>query len=457
VGDALDLSHKLRIHLVGAGGSGMSAIAEVLLGMGHDVTGSDLHPSAALGRLRSLGARVALGHAPSNVGDADLVAVSSAVGATNDANPEVAEARRLGVPVLRRSEILAAIGRIRRVVAVSGTHGKTTTSAMLALALSEGGLDPSFVVGAPITGVGTGARWGSGEWMVVEADESDGTFLELGAAAAVVTSVEPDHLGHYGSFEALVSAFRAFLERVDGPRVVCADDVVALGLAAETGAATYGTSKDSTYVVETVELRPTGTSFRLSCPEGRALDLSLPAPGLHNALNAAGAATMALQLGVAPDAVRRSLESFPGVARRFQWRGEAGGVTFVDDYAHLPTEVRAALATAKLMSQGRIVCVFQPHRYSRTGDLAGDFAGAFAGADLLAVTEIYSAGETPRPGVSGKLIVDAVLDADPFEQVAWMPDRTSLVAFLRSRLRPGDLCLTLGAGDLTTLPDELLK
>lgn len=451
----LDPSRPRSVHIVGIGGAGMSAIAEVLVAMGHRVTGSDAKDSPVLDRLRQLGMDAHVGHAAENVVGSDLVAVSTAVGADNDDNVEVREAHRRDVPVLRRAEILAAIAATRRVIAVSGTHGKTTTSALLARVLTEAGMHPSFIVGAAISGLGTGARWDTGEWLVIEADESDGTFLELTPRAAAVTSVEPDHLGHYGEFSALVAAFGRFVADVRGPCLVCADDRVASRLAHDAGAPTYGTSDGATFRLTDIDLRADGSSFVLVGPEA-SIELSVPLPGIHNALNAAGAASVALSVGASPDAVARGLAAFAGVARRFEYRGEVGGVTFVDDYAHLPGEVRAALAAARLGSWTRIVCLFQPHRYSRTADLRGDFADAFAAADLLVVTEIYGAGEEARPDVSGKMIVDAVLDADPTRQVAWFPDRPALIEFARSRLRPGDLCITLGAGDLTTLPDELI-
>jgi UDP-N-acetylmuramate--alanine ligase len=423
--------------------------------MGHRVSGSDEQDSPVIARLRQRGISATVGHAAGNVGPVDMVAVSTAVGAGNAENTEVAEALRRGIPVLRRAEILAAVAATRRVVAVSGTHGKTTTSAMLALALIEARMDPGFIVGASISGLGTGAGWGTGEWLVVEADESDGTFLELAPAAAIVTSVEPDHLGHYGGFADLVGAFGRFISDVGEHCLVCADDEVARRLAHDAGALTYGTSDDATFRLTDLVLRPDGSSFTL-LGHGAPLELKLSMPGVHNAVNAAGAASMALLLRAQRESVAASLAAFPGVARRFELRGEADGVTFVDDYAHLPGEVRAALGAARIGPWRRVVCVFQPHRYSRTADLSPDFAGAFELADLLVVTAIYGAGEEPRAGVSGKAIVEAVLDADPSRQVAWFPDRGDLRKFLRARLRPGDLCLTLGAGDLTSLPDELL-
>ncbi|HVM01500.1 MAG TPA: UDP-N-acetylmuramate--L-alanine ligase [Acidimicrobiales bacterium] len=451
----LDLGAPRRIHVVGIGGAGMSAIATVLAAMGHRVTGSDLKASAAVERVRSSGIPVTVGHAAANVGDAELVAVSTAVPA---ANPEVVAARRRGVPVLRRPEVLAAVVATRRGVGVAGTHGKTTTSSMLALVLVEAGLRPSFLIGGQVNEIGTGAVWDDGEWLVVEADESDGTFLELPLEAVVVTSVEPDHLEAYGgSFDAQVGAFARFLDRAPGLRVVCADDPVAARLAAEAGAVTYGTAEGAAYRMTGVRTGRSGASFSVE-HAGEALGtVELPVPGLHNARNACAALVAGLALGAPFPAAAAALGRFGGVARRFQFRGERDGVTFVDDYAHLPGEVRAVLAAARAGGWRRVVCAFQPHRYSRTAAVAADFAGAFADADVVVVTDVYAEGEAPRPGVTGRLVVDAVLDADPATRLAYLPHRQDVAPYLRRALRPGDLCLSLGAGDITLLAAELLR
>jgi UDP-N-acetylmuramate--alanine ligase len=452
-GGSFDLGRPRRIHVVGVGGAGMSAIATVLAAMGHRVTGSDLRDSPGVTRLRAAGVAVAVGHDAANVGDAEVVAVSTAVPPTN---PEVVAARETGRPVLRRAELLAAVAATRRTVAVAGTHGKTTTSSMLALVLSEAGMHPSFVVGGELNEIGSGAVWDSGEWFVVEADESDGTFLELGAEAVVVTNVEPDHLDHYGSFAALRDSFGRFLAAAGGPRVVCADDPEAAALAAAVGGTvTYGTSPDADYRMVDLATGRAGVSFELVHGDRAVGRVSLPVPGAHNARNAAAALVTAVQLGAPADAGLAALARYGGVARRFQFRGEAAGVTFVDDYAHLPTEVRAALAAARSGGWRRVVCVFQPHRYSRTASLWREFADAFDEADLLVLTDVYAAGEAPRPGVTGALLVRAVLEAHPWRRLAYFPRRAELVPYLARELRPGDLCLTLGAGDLTSLPDEL--
>lgn len=433
----------------------MSAIADVLARMGHTVSGSDLKPSANLERLSGLGVRVHVGHDSSLVDNVDAVAISTAVPGRD---PEVRAAREAGTAVLSRAEVLTAIVATRQAIAVAGTHGKTTTSSMLALILVEAGLHPSFIVGGELNEIGTGAAWDVGEWLVVEADESDGTFLQLGAEAAIVTSVEPDHLEHYGGVQGMVEAFERFLAQTPSAKVVCADDPLANRLGRAHGAVTYGTAGDADYRMVDLQSGRDGTSFTLRRDaQGSSVgDVHLPVPGQHNARNAAGAAVMALEIGVPFEPIARALSHYGGVARRFQFRGESNGVTFVDDYAHLPTEVRAALATAKDGGWRRVVCVFQPHRYSRTQALAPDFADAFVDADQLVVTDVYPAGEAPRPGITGKLIVNAVLDAHPMSRVAYFPRREQLVAYLRRSLKPGDLCLALSAGDLTAVTQELL-
>jgi UDP-N-acetylmuramate--alanine ligase len=430
----------------------MSAIARVLASMGHRVTGSDLKASAVMGRLVSQGVEVAVGHRAEQVGDADMVTYSPAVGPDN---PELAEAARRGVPVVRRAQMLAAIAGTRRCLAVAGTHGKTTTCSMLSLMLVEAGFRPSFLIGADVNEIGSNAVWDVGEWLVLEADESYGTFLELRPEIAVLTNVEPDHLDHYGTFAALRDAFGGFLAAA-ASRLVGADDPVAAALGREHGAASVGQAEDATYRMTGLVLARSAVGFDLSGPGGVLGRLEVPVPGLHNAHNAAVAAVGALLVGAPFAAVSGALARFAGVPRRFEFRGEANGVTFVDDYAHLPSEVRAALAAARTGKWRRVVAVFQPHRYTRTASLADAFGTAFADADVVAVTDVYGAGEPPVPGVSGKLVADAVAAGSPTTPVIYAPSRDELRRSVAALLEPGDLCCTLGAGDLTTLPDELL-
>lgn len=448
-----DLSEPRRIHLVGAGGAGMGAIATVLHTMGHTVTGSDLKGGPVLERLRVDGMEMHVGHDPDHLGAAELVAISTAI---PDRNPEVAAARDRGIPVLRRKDLLPAISAQRRTIVVAGTHGKTTTSSMLAMALVEAGTEPSFIIGGDVNEIGSGAVWDDGDWFVIEGDESDRTFLSLGAEIAVVTNVEPDHLETYGDDPAQLEA--AFVEFASAAttRVYCADDEGARALAARVPGVTYGTAADAEYRMVDIERARASVTFRIVHGDAELARVELPTPGMHNARNAAAAIVAAVLAGADPADAARALGRFGGVARRFEFRGVVDGITFVDDYAHLPTEVEAAIAAASDGGWERVVCVFQPHRYSRTAALWRDFARSFEGAETVVVTDIYSSGETPRPGVTGKLIVDAVLDANPWASVAWMPRLDDVSAWLLSRLRPGDLCLTLGAGDLTGLPDQVI-
>ena len=450
----LDLSRPRVVHIVGMGGAGMSAIAAVLARMGHRVSGSDLKDSHALDRLRLLGVDAFIGHDAAHVpADVDAVVRSSAIPPTN---PEVAAAADRGARVLRRAEALRALVATRRSIAVAGSHGKTTTSSMLALCLRAAGWRPTFLIGGDLNEVGSNAAYDDGDWLVVEADESDGTFLELAPAAAVVTNVAPDHLDHYGSFEALVDAFATFLDAVPGTRVVCVDDPVAARLAAERpGVRTYGFAADD-YRVDEYRGGRTGSRFRLHRGDEPLGVLELPVPGRHNALNATGAAAVALELGVPFADVARALRGFGGVARRFQFRGEIDGVTIIDDYAHNPGKVAAVLEAAREGGWRRVVAVFQPHRYTRTATLWRDYADAFLDADEVILTDVYAAGEAPQPGVSGRLVLRAVLDAHPDTSVTYLPRRADVVAHALGLARAGDVIVTLGAGDLTTVPDEWL-
>jgi UDP-N-acetylmuramate--alanine ligase len=452
---ALDLRTPRRLHVTNVGGAGMSAVATLLAEMGHRVTGHDpVADSPFLALLDTVGVAVTTGADPGPLDDGvDAVIVSTATPAEH---PQVVAARDRGVAVLHRADGLAALCADRTTVAVAGTHGKTTTSALLATILAAAG-SPGWVVGAGIPGLGRSATWGGDGPLVVEADESDGTFLALGANAAIVTNVEPDHLEHWGGEGELRAAFVRFVTALDGPAVLCTDDP---GSAALTAAAahpvTYGTAVDADFRVDGVRAEGTGVMFELH-QGGESVTVHVPAaPGHHNARNAAAALAMAHELGVSLVAGVEALRGFRGVARRFEVRGEADGVVLVDSYDHLPTEVTAALAAASAGPWQRVVCVFQPHRFSRTASLGRSFADAFEGADVLAITDVYAAGEAPREGVTGKLVVDAVLDAHPWKQVAWLPSLDDVERYLTTTLRPGDLCLTLGAGDLTTVPGRVL-
>jgi UDP-N-acetylmuramate--alanine ligase len=449
---ALDLSSPKRVHVVGVAGAGMSAIALLLARTGHEVSGSDTKSTPVLERLAAAGVDVRVGNRAEHVPEhADAVVYSTAVPRSNI---ELVTADARGIPVLHRAAALAALSRTHRSVAVAGSHGKTTTAAMLALILQAAGWSPTFVIGGEVVDVGTNAAAGDGEWMVIEADESDGTFLHLSAEAALVTNVEPDHLDHYGDFAALVRSFEQFVDAVAGPVVVCADDAVAARFAAGRPAVrTYGHADASDYrIVDEVVGDAAARRFALVAPDGERIDVVVPA-GVKASTNAAGAIATALELGVDRAAAARALAEFGGVARRFEYRGERAGVTFIDDYAHLPTEVAAAIETARQGRWRHVVVVFQPHRYSRTASIGPQFADAFSAADQLVLTDVYAAGEAPIPGVSGRTILGAVLDRHPALPVAYLPKFSDLDAVPERYARAGDLVLTLGAGDLTTMPD----
>ena len=430
----------------------MSSYASVLAQAGHAVTGSDANPDPQLARrLEALGVVVHRGHDSSHVPAAvDAVAASTAVASDN---PELVEAQRRGVPVLRRADLLAALCCQRRTAAVAGTHGKTTTTALLALALRGAGLRPSFVVGADVPSLDHGAHWDDGgDLLVAEADESDGTFLELPRALALVLNVEADHLATYGgSVAGLHAAFRRFVSETEGPVVVGLDDPGSAGLVeARASAVTFGTDPAAAFRITDLEVRRLHTRFALRHGGGET-KVDLPAPGVHNAQNAAAAIAAAVSLGADPAQAAAGVAGYGGVSRRFQARGGRDGVTFVDDYAHLPGEVRAVLAAARGGGWERVVAVFQPHRFSRTAEVHADFAGAFDDADVLVVTGIYPAGERPRPGVTGRLVAEA----SAHRALTYVEDRGQLAAAVGPLLRPGDLCLTLGAGDITGLASEL--
>lgn len=451
----LDLRRPGRYHVVGVGGPGMSAIALVLAEMGHTVSGSDLREVPVLERLRAAGVAVHVGHDPGLVLGVDAVTASTAVPARNI---ELRAAREAGVPTLRRAEMLASICACARSIAVAGTHGKTTTTSMLAMILGEAGLAPSFIVGGDVHDVGTGATWTGGELLVVEADESDGTFLELPLGGTVLTNVEVDHLDHFGTRDALNAAFGEYLAGIDGPRVVCADDPTAAALAASGGAITYGTRDGAAY--RAVDVRAAGGAMAFAVEHAGTVlgEIHLPLRGIHNVRNATGATAMALQLGAPFDAARAALARFGGVARRFEIRGRHNDITLVDDYAHLPSEIAAVLDAAASSGDGwqRIVAVFQPNRYRRMAVLSPEYRDAFRRADLAVITEIYPSGEQPVPGVTGRLVVDAIEAAHPDQRVEWRPSRRDLIEFLAAELRPGDVCISMGCGDVASLPGEVL-
>jgi UDP-N-acetylmuramate--alanine ligase len=450
----LDLSTPGRYHVVGVGGPGMSAIAIVLAEMGHDVTGSDIRERSVLDRVRAAGVRVAVGHDRHLVHDRDAITYSTAIPARNI---ELDEAAAVGVTSLHRSGMLASICAQAKSLAVAGTHGKTSTTSMLMLILSQAGLHPSFVIGGDVTDMGTGAQWTGGEWLVVEADESDGTHLELPLHGTILTNVEVDHLDHYGTYEAIIDAFDEYLAQVPGPKVLCLDDPRCAVLAAKHGAITYGTAPDADFVATEIDAAGGVFTFDVLHHGQRLGSVALPLRGIHNVRNATGALAMAVSIGVPFDIAASALSKFGGVARRFDIRAIDGGATLVDDYAHLPNEIDAVLTAAKASGDGwrRVVAVFQPNRFNRMAVMWQDYRDAFEQADLVVLTDIFPSGTAPIPGVTGKLVVNAVLDAHPSTPLVWLPRRTDLVDFLARQLRDGDVCISMGCGDIASLPDEV--
>ncbi|MCU0266933.1 MAG: UDP-N-acetylmuramate--L-alanine ligase, partial [Actinomycetia bacterium] len=447
------------VHFVGIGGAGMSGIARILLARGLRVSGSDAKDSRELAALTALGAQVHVGHRAEQVAGADTVVVSTAI---RETNVEVVEAQRLGLLVLRRAEALAAVMADRRAVAVAGTHGKTTTTSLLTVALQHCGADPSFAIGGSLSDSGINAHNGSGELFVAEADESDGSFLLLSPYAAAVTNVEADHLDHYGTGEAVAAAFAEFARRVDpaGFLVVCADDPGAARLGAQAGAEgvrvrTYGTAADADVRIDRLRLHGTGSTFDAVERGGRLGPVELRIPGAHNARNAAAALAVGIALGLPEGALREGLSGFVGTRRRFEPKGAAAGVRVYDDYAHHPTELVATLTAAReVAGAGRLVVAFQPHRYSRTAAFRAEFGQALGLADDVVVMEVYPAGEDPLPGASGAAVAAAV-PKDP-RHVLFEPSWSAVAGRLAERARAGDVVLTLGAGDVTMVGPEVV-
>lgn len=447
----VDLSVPKRIHVLGASGPGMGAIARILARMGHEVSGCDVRDTPALRRLADEGVTVHLGNDDMHVAGIDAITYSSVIPASH---PEVDAARRRGAATLVRADMLAAICAGRSAVGVAGTHGKTTTSAMLASMLVAGGTKPGWLIGGDVPTLGANAHWGAGKFLVVEADESDSTHLRLPLGAAIVTNVDVDHLDNFGSFDGVVDSFRAFVAKVSGPVVLSAEDETCVALARRVDSTTFGIGAGDVRA-DDVQLDPTGSTFSVRL-DGEIHRVSLGQPGRHNILNALAALAMAVRLGVAAADAVAALGRFGGVSRRFDPKGTVGGIAFVDDYAHLPAEITATLAAARigLGSHGRLVAVFQPNRYHRIAAMADEYAECFRDADLVVVTDIYGSGTAPIEGVSGRLVVDAI--AGTGVPVMWCEQRGELADFVAALLRSGDLCVSMGCGDIESLPDEIM-
>ncbi len=445
-----------RIHFVGIGGIGMSGIAEVLHNLGYLVSGSDSRESETTRRLASLGVRVVIGHQAENLGEADVVVRSSAVG---QENAEVLAARQRLVPVIQRAEMLAELMRMKYGVAVAGTHGKTTTTSMVATVLARGGLDPTMVIGGRLNALGSNAKLGRGDFLVAEADESDGSFLKLSPTIAVVTTVDAEHLDYYRDLAHIQDTFVEFINKVPfyGMAVLCLDqeNIQALLPRVEKRYVTYGLRSQADVLARDVEFAGMTSACRVFWKGELLGRLALNVPGLHNVYNALAAVVVGMDLDLRFEVIRDALADFTGVDRRFQVRGEAGGITVVDDYAHHPVEIKATLNAAKDGFGRRVIAVFQPHRYSRTQALLGDFSTAFYQADRLFVTEIYAAGEAPIPGVSGRQIADGVA-GHGHRHVTYVADKSELAKAVLDQAAPGDMVLTLGAGDVWRVGEEIL-
>ena len=452
------LQKKHKIHFVGVGGIGMSGIAEVLLNSGYAVSGSDLQESDATRRLRSLGARIFVGHQEDNLtGDPSVVVISTAV---KYSNPEVLEARRRHIPMIPRAEMLAELMRMKYGVAVAGSHGKTTTTSMVAAVLSSAGLDPTIVIGGRVHMFGTNARMGEGEFLVAEADESDGSFLLLSPTIAVVTNIDKEHMDFHQTMDHLNESFLAFINKVPfyGLAVLCIDDANVLGLTPKVRKrfATYGLSAEADFTAQDLKMSAAGVEFRV-LHRGKALGkLRVPLPGRHSATNALAAVAVARELALPFAKVRKALGAFSGIQRRFEIKGEPDGVLVIDDYGHHPAEIRATVGAIRDSWKRPLTVIFQPHRFTRTRDLFDEFLTAFEGADRLVLTEIYPAGEDPLPGISGEALYQALRRKGHID-LEFIAEKSDIAAQLSGKLRRGDIALTLGAGDIYKVGESLVE
>ncbi|MEO8431790.1 MAG: UDP-N-acetylmuramate--L-alanine ligase [Acidobacteriota bacterium] len=449
-----------RLHFVGAGGVGMSGLAEILLlSTPLEISGCDLSRSENTDRLAKLGARIAYGHDPVHVAGADLLVISSAV---QDTNPEVLAARERGIPVIRRAEMLAEIMRLKQGVAIAGTHGKTTTTSLTGMVLTEAGFDPTIVVGGQVRILGTNARLGKGDFLVAEADEYDRSFLELTPVVAVITNIEADHLDCYRDLADILDAFTIFANRVPfyGAVVACVDDAGVRELIprVKRRVVTYGESPEANLRATEIRLEASGTTFDVWEGETWLLGtVHLRLPGRHNVANALAAIAVGRELSIPFPTIARAIAEFTGVVRRFETKGERAGVLVVDDYAHHPTEIAATLASARqVYPDRRLVALFQPHLFSRTRDFAADFGRSLTACDLAIVTDVYPSREQPVPGVTGQLVADAAARAGQ-AHVVYVPEKKRVAATLEERLKPGDLLLTMGAGDVVQFGEEYLR
>jgi UDP-N-acetylmuramate--alanine ligase len=452
------LGKARHIHFIGIGGIGMSGIAEVLINLGFDVSGSDIEMSSITSKLEALGAEIYSGHEARNIQGADVVVVSSAI---SGENPEVRAASDAGIPLIPRSDMLGELMRIRTAIAVAGSHGKTTTTSIAAVVMREAGFDPTIVVGGKVKSLDANAKLGEGDYLVTEVDESDGNFVRLSPAIALITNIDAEHLDFYGGLEKIHEAFIKFSNQVPfhGVVICCVDDpnVRAVMPEIKRRIITYGFDRQADVRGEIIEEEAKGSRFRIVNGPREDKELFLPIPGRHNVLNALGVCALANEIGIPFDALRKGLAQFKGVGRRFEIKGEAGGVLVIDDYGHHPTEIAVAIDTARnSYMQKRLIVVFQPHRYTRTRDLHRGFKNCFRAADEVYITDIYAAGENPISGVTGELIYRAAVQGG-VGNVTYVPDTGELMELLLGRATKGDLVMTLGAGDIWKVGDKLIE
>jgi UDP-N-acetylmuramate--alanine ligase len=454
------LDARTRVHIVGVGGPGTSAIAVILHEMGHDVSGSDVRESPILDSLRARGVRINVPHDANAVHGCDIVTFSAAVRRTN---VEIEVATKSNLAVLTRAQMLGAIASRAHTVAVAGTHGKTTTTALLTLMLRAGGRDPSYLIGAEVPQLTSSAHWGTGPF-VVEADESDSSHRSIKPAATILTNVDVDHLDEHGSFEGIIESFDRYLGEIEGPKVVCFDDPTTARLALKHAATTYGLAQSLTasspavdVVARNLDFRDGRAHFEVLSPAG-VHSVRLPLRGVHNVRNFLAAFTMAMCLEVDPAVAIESVGDFGGVRRRFEVRATHGGATFIDDYAHLPAEIAAVLAgvRAEHRDRRRVIAVFQPNRFNRMAVMSEAYRDAFIDADVVVITDIYASGTEPIAGVTGRLVVDAVRAAHPRIRLEWCEQRADLIDFVAREARDGDICISMGCGDIETFPDEVV-
>ncbi|WP_084577653.1 UDP-N-acetylmuramate--L-alanine ligase [Sporomusa malonica] len=447
-----------KIHFIGIGGSGMSAIAKVLLDLGYAVSGSDAQRSAVTAKLEQAGATVYLGHNYENIGDSQAVVVSTAI---PEINPEVKAARDKEIPVYHRADVLAFLMSKRQGIAVAGAHGKTTTTSMIALMLEKSGIDPTIIIGGELESIGGSAKLGHGPFLVAEADESDGSFLKLSPHIAVVTNIENDHMDYYKTMDNILRTFDDFLHKIDpadGLAVLCFDNAYVRNMAPklERRYVSYALEHDADYIARNIKSDGPVTIFDVYNRDEFLGTARISVPGMHNVANALASVAVGLEVGLSFSQIAEGLSQFQGAKRRFQSKGRVNGVWVVDDYAHHPTEITTTLLGARQTEPKRLICVFQPHRYTRTQFLRQEFGSAFAPADMLILTDVYSAGEQPIPGISGETLKDEV-ERQTNQRVTYIPDKDKIARYLAEIVEPGDLVMTMGAGNIYLSGEELVE